>query len=103
MGGACQEALVDWSDDELKQVIRDELGEILGMRGEPSIWSIQRWPRTTPQYTIGHQDRIKRIRHFAAGLVGFELAGNFLDGIGVPQCIREGKDAARRLIDLFAT
>jgi len=103
VGGACQEALVDWSDDELKQVIRDELGEILGMRGEPSIWSIQRWPRTTPQYTIGHQDRIKRIRHFAAGLVGFELAGNFLDGIGVPQCIREGKDAARRLIDLFAT
>ena len=50
------------------------------------------------QYSVGHQARIERIRARAAALPGLRLAGNAYDGIGIPDCIRLGRQAARDLV-----
>jgi oxygen-dependent protoporphyrinogen oxidase len=52
------------------------------------------------QYEIGHLERLQRMRHFAS-LPGFVLAGNAFTGIGVPDCVRSGTQAADRLSSVF--
>ena len=49
------------------------------------------------QYTVGHQERVRRIEERVASLPGLCLAGNAYHGIGVPDCVRMGKEAARRI------
>jgi oxygen-dependent protoporphyrinogen oxidase len=50
------------------------------------------------QYAVGHQERIARIAARVAALPGLKLAGNAYDGIGIPDCIRLGRKAAKELI-----
>ena len=47
------------------------------------------------QYAVGHQERTARIAARVAALPGLRLAGNAYDGIGIPDCIRLGRKAAR--------
>ena len=50
------------------------------------------------QYAVGHKERIRRIGARVAELHGLRLVGNAYDGIGVPDCIRLGRQAARELV-----
>ena len=50
------------------------------------------------QYAVGHQERKQRIDARVAALPGLRLAGNAYDGIGIPDCIRLGRQAAKELI-----
>ena len=49
------------------------------------------------QYAVGHQERMQRVKRRVAALPGLRLVGNAYDGIGVPDCIRLGRKAAREL------
>jgi oxygen-dependent protoporphyrinogen oxidase len=50
------------------------------------------------QYAVGHQERMARVAARVAALPGLRLAGNAYDGIGIPDCIRLGRRAARELV-----
>jgi len=102
LGGMNNETLLEAPDDELVAVVRRELSEILGARifsaaVEPEHAQVSRWRRAMAQYAVGHKERIERIRDRVAALPGLRLAGNAYDGIGVPDCIRLGRQAAREL------
>jgi oxygen-dependent protoporphyrinogen oxidase len=103
LGGIRRESLPAESDEKVVSTVRRELGEILGSSIvppalEPEYVQITRWPRAMAQYTVGHKERVERIAARAAALGGLQLAGNAYDGIGVPDCIRLGRKAARELI-----
>jgi oxygen-dependent protoporphyrinogen oxidase len=103
LGGAKNEALLDQSDEALIATVRRELREILGPRvtglaTEPERTQVSRWRRAMAQYSVGHQDRVKRIAARVAELPGLRLAGNAYDGIGIPDCIRTGRKAAQELM-----
>ena len=55
------------------------------------------------QYAVGHQERMNRVKERVATLPGLRLAGNAYDGIGIPDCIRLGRQAARELAALGAS
>src|SRR5579862_7317099 len=102
LGGMKNEALMNASDAELIAIVRRELSEILGpkvipLRADPEIAQVSRWRRAMAQYAVGHQERMVRIREHVAALPGLRLAGNAYDGIGIPDCIRLGREAAREL------
>ena len=102
LGGARGDAMLEQTDDALIATVRRELGEILGanvlgLSMQPEHVQITRWRRAMAQYTVGHQERVARIRQHVAALPGLRLAGNAYDGIGVPDCIRLGRQAAREL------
>jgi protoporphyrinogen/coproporphyrinogen III oxidase len=102
LGGAHNEGLLAEPDAALIQMVRDELSAILGARvfdakAEPEFAQVTRWPRAMAQYAVGHKERVERIRARVAALPGLRLAGNAYDGIGVPDCIRLGRQAAREL------
>lgn len=97
VGGAMQPELLAKSDEEIVQLVREELADILGVRGEPLISVVARWNRSMPQYHVGHLERVARIETLAAGLPGFALAGNAYRGVGLPDVIHSGELAAERV------
>jgi protoporphyrinogen/coproporphyrinogen III oxidase len=97
-GGANAENVWAFSDDQIIAVVRNELQQILGVRAEPMFARVYRWKATMAQYTVGHLDRLDRIEKLRQQLHGLALAGNGYRGIGVPDCIRSGADAAAELI-----
>jgi protoporphyrinogen/coproporphyrinogen III oxidase len=103
LGGAKDEGLLDQSDEVLIATVRRELSEILGLRVVgPHIpaeaMQVSRWRRAMAQYAVGHQERMKRVKEHVAALPGLRLAGNAYDGIGIPDCIRTGRNAAKELM-----
>ena len=68
------------------------------LRIEPEHAQVSRWSRAMAQYAVGHQERRQRIAARVAALPGLRLAGNAYDGIGIPDCIRLGRQAAKELI-----
>jgi oxygen-dependent protoporphyrinogen oxidase len=98
LGGMKNEALLTEHDDVLVTTVRRELKEILGIEAEPKHTQVSRWRRAMAQYAVGHQVRAKRVAEHVAALPGLKLAGNAYDGIGIPDCIRLGRLAAKELI-----
>jgi len=103
VGGALQPQLAELPDKELQGIVRQELGELLGVHGEPEFCQIHRWLGTMPQYHVGHLDRVEAIEQRAANIPHFALAGNAYRGVGIPFCIRSGEQAAERIVGGFKT
>jgi len=82
------------TDDALVFAMRQEIREIAGVRAEPLFSEVFRWPRSMAQYTVGHAARMAELESRMASLPGLHLAGNGYNGIGVPDCVRMGKQAA---------
>ena len=87
--------LAGLSDEETVQIARMELRGILGLHAEPRFARLYRWPAAMAQYEVGHLDRLTEIDRLRQSLPGLALIGNAYRGIGVPDCIRSGRDAAK--------
>jgi oxygen-dependent protoporphyrinogen oxidase len=94
IGRAGDDDVLKRTDDELLQMVRDELHNVLGITAEPLLHRIFRWPQAMPQYTLGHLDRIAVIDRRLAEHPGLYVAGNAYRGIGLPDCIASGETAA---------
>jgi oxygen-dependent protoporphyrinogen oxidase len=94
LGGSDDAAVVQLENEEILRIVRDELRQILGLAAQPLFSRIYRWERSMAQYEVGHLERIAEIERLSAGLPGLALAGNAYRGIGVPDCIKSGTDAA---------
>lgn len=101
LGGVGREAILREDDAVLIRRVRDELCDIAGVTAEPDYAEVNRWDRGMPQYTLGHLDRLETIRRSLDRYPGLVLAGAAYRGIGIPDCIRDGTDAAGGLIRLF--
>jgi protoporphyrinogen/coproporphyrinogen III oxidase len=99
IGGVRAEAAWPLTDDQIVGLVRSELQQILGVRSEPLFTRVYRWKAAMPQYGIGHLERLERIERLRQQLPGLALAGNGYRGIGVPDCIRSGREAAAQVID----
>lgn len=95
--GSNAENVWPFSDDRSIEIVRDELQQILGLRAEPLFARVYKWRSAMAQYGVGHLDRLERIERLRQQLPGLALAGNGYRGIGVPDCVRSGRDAAKEL------
>jgi protoporphyrinogen/coproporphyrinogen III oxidase len=96
LGGALQEELLDLDDESLVACVEEDLQAILGFRATPIVRWLSRWPDGYPQYHVGHRGRVERIE--AALPSGLVLAGSAYHGVGLPDCIRSGSEAASRVL-----
>jgi oxygen-dependent protoporphyrinogen oxidase len=87
------------SDDAIVAAVCDEFRALLGVTAAPGLVEVQRWPDSMPQYEVGHPDRVAAIERAAASLPRFALAGAAYRGVGIPDCIRSGEEAARLILD----
>jgi oxygen-dependent protoporphyrinogen oxidase len=98
VGGALQPELGKLPDDEIRRIVLSELGELIGLSGEPEFCEVARWQQHMPQYHVGHLDLVRQIEERAAAIPHFALAGNAYRGVGVPFCIHSGEQAAEKLL-----
>ena len=102
IGGATQPELFDLEDEALGELVAHELGELIGVRGEPLLFQIARHPRAMPQYILGHLDRVAAIRRRLARHSGLFLTGIAFDGVGIPDCIHAAENTADAVLDSLA-
>jgi protoporphyrinogen/coproporphyrinogen III oxidase len=85
-------------DEGLLEAVLEELRETIGLTGDPLFTRIYRWPLSMAQYTVGHGRRVSAIEVRLRQNPGLYLAGNAYHGVGVPDCIRMGRDVAECIV-----
>ena len=98
VGGASRPELATMDDDQLKTMVLRELSKLLHVRGEPCYCNVAHWPGTMPQYHVGHRELVARIESRAAALPRLHLAGNAYHGVGLPDCVHSGEQAAEHAL-----
>jgi oxygen-dependent protoporphyrinogen oxidase len=100
LGGARDEEILQKGEKEIVQIVRDELEQIVGpvLRADPLFSRVYKWKAAMAQYTVGHLERMQRIEALRLKHPGLALAGNGYNGIGVPDCIRSGTEAAGKIL-----
>ncbi len=94
VGGALQAELFERDDAEIHALVRGELHQLLGIEAEPLLTRIARYPRSMPQYRVGHLQLVDKIEKQVAEHPGLVLAGNAYRGVGLADCVRSGEAAA---------
>lgn len=102
IGGQLQTAMMRLDDDAMIAAARDEFRKLLGVTAAPAFAIVRRWPDSMPQYEVGHLDRVVEIERAAAAIPRFALAGAAFRGVGIPDCVRGGEQAATAILDLLA-
>jgi len=97
LGGALQSEMMALSDAEMIGAARDEFASLLGVTAEPALTCVRRWPESMPQYAVGHLTRVAEIELAADAIPGLALAGAYLRGVGIPDCIASGERAAETI------
>jgi oxygen-dependent protoporphyrinogen oxidase len=98
IGGPGREAYAEQDDQSLTTMVRQELAEIMDLQAEPDLVQIDRWNKANPQYDLNHLDRVAELRSRAEANGSLYLAGSSYDGVGVPDCIRQGQEAAAKIL-----
>jgi len=101
LGGALHKDMMGLDDNDLLNVAIEEFNALLGIKARPGLSHVRRWPRSMPQYAVGHLQRAAAIGREAAELPSFALAGAFLHGVGIPDCIQGGEAAAEAIFADF--
>jgi oxygen-dependent protoporphyrinogen oxidase len=96
LGGGRDPNRLDSSDEDLIDAARAELGDLLGITGAPLVTRLFRWTRQSPQYEVGHLQRVATIDDHLASLPGVFLTGSGFRAIGIPDCIADGRATAAR-------
>lgn len=97
MGGALQPQVIQRDDAALIDTACKDLHDLLGITTEPQLAMLSRWPDSMAQYEVGHLERVARIRDRARTHMGLEFAGNGFEGVGIPDCVHSGENAAEAL------
>ncbi len=98
IGGARNEQVLQASDEEVVGTVREDLRQIIKLTADPLFTRVYRWRGAMAQYGVGHLERLQRIESLLQQLPGLALAGNGYRGIGVPDCVRSGSDAANKAL-----
>jgi len=96
-GGRTDPEAAAWSDERLGAAAQEDLGRALGVRGEPLARAVRRWPRAIPQYELGHGRFVALQAEIESELPGLYLAGSYLGGVSVADCVRNATDLAARI------
>ena len=97
LGGPRAEHQLADDDATLVRHAREELADLMDLDATPVLTTVHRHPRGTPQYEVGHADRIATAEQ--ALPPGLHLAGSAFHGIGIPDCIKSGQRAAEQVFE----
>ena len=101
VGRIGEEALLQRADEDLAALAAAELAAATGVRGAPITHRVTRWGGALPQYTVGHLDRVARIRAVIATQPGLAVCGAAYDGVGIPACVATGRTAAGQVMEFL--
>jgi oxygen-dependent protoporphyrinogen oxidase len=98
MGGAGREDVLAMSDATLVSMAEKQLAQLVGTRGSPIFARLYRHERASAQPVLGHETRVKRVRAREEQHPGLYVVGASMDGVGIPDCVRQANDLAKRIL-----
>jgi oxygen-dependent protoporphyrinogen oxidase len=100
VGRSGDEGWTALSDEEIVNRVRSDLKQILGIYAEPAFYEVTRLLQSMPQYPVGHLATIQAARkQLKEVMPEVFLAGAAYQGVGLPDCIQQGKEAAQQVIN----
>lgn len=102
-GGVRWPEAIDLPDDLVRKMLLGELDRVLGLRAEPELISLSRWPLGVPQPGRRHVSQVAEIRKRLGEQEGLVLAGGYLDGVSVADALLSGVTAARTISARLST
>ncbi|WP_207547237.1 FAD-dependent oxidoreductase, partial [Mycobacterium talmoniae] len=84
------------TDEELLDWAIADLATVFGVDADPLDVCVRRWVAAMPQYRPGHAGLVAELRAHLPPTVA--VAGNYLDGIGVPACVAAAGRAVAELL-----
>ncbi|HEY9734057.1 MAG TPA: protoporphyrinogen oxidase [Drouetiella sp.] len=97
LGGALHPEIFALSDGDLIQAALVELRTYLGIKRFPQKVWIKRWTNAMPQYTVGHLKLVEQLKNHFSAHDGLVWTNSALTGVGIPDCVRSGFEAAQTL------
>ncbi len=94
VGGDGFHESVDLTDEELLTAVKQDLGEIMHITGEPEMVKMYRWKYGIPQYRVGHRKLLDTIERELTSIGGTHIAGNAYYGIGLNDCVKQSHKVA---------
>jgi oxygen-dependent protoporphyrinogen oxidase len=98
VGRLGEDVILQRDDAELARLAAADLGEATGVLGRPADARVTRWGGGLPQYSVGHLDRVARIRADLAAQPGLAGCGAAYDGVGIPACIATAQQAVGQVL-----
>ncbi len=99
LGGARDPHALKHSDAELVDRSLGALRPLLGIAGDPLLTRVYRWDRANAQYEVGHLERVAAIDKALQRHPGIFVTGSGFHGVGIPDCVADGRLTARRVAD----
>lgn len=100
LGGVRRPDLVELSDEEIKQVVKEEVSEMMQLETfNPDLLKIFRYNYAIPQYGFESEEKMQAISKIESENPGLILAGNVRDGIGIADRINQGRAIAEQLTE----
>ena len=103
VGGAFGRHFLHLPDDELVSTVLKDLSGLLGLKGKPLFWSLQRYPDSMVQYAPGHQGLVRRMEEDAQRHAGLFLTGASYRGVGIPDCVEDAEKQAEKIFEYLST
>jgi oxygen-dependent protoporphyrinogen oxidase len=98
VGGAIQPGTFNHDDSKLIETSHKELVDLLEIKGQPLFAMVHRYPKSMPQFQVGHLELVTKIDHKVSKYPGLAIAGNAYGGVGIPDCIHSGESAAEAIL-----
>jgi oxygen-dependent protoporphyrinogen oxidase len=98
LGGARDPDVLRLSDEVLARRLREEMGPVLGLEGDPVLSRVYRWSEATPQMAVGHLGWMAEVEKELRRERGLFLAGGGFRVTGIPDCIADGRASASHAI-----
>ncbi|GGE72762.1 protoporphyrinogen oxidase [Priestia taiwanensis] len=104
VGRPGDEEIVEQTDGEIVNIVLEDLKRTMDIMEQPEFAVVTRWKDAMPQYTVGHKERLAQLAKFMKKeLPGIYIAGSSYSGSGLPDCILQGEEAVKQVLDyLFA-
>ncbi|GED71048.1 protoporphyrinogen oxidase [Brevibacillus reuszeri] len=98
VGKAGEQSFMQQTDEEVLDVVLHDLRKIMSIPKQPDFYKVTRLQNAIP-YVVGHLDWVRDVKSkIQSSLPGVLLAGASYSGVGVPDCIDQGKKAVSELI-----
>lgn len=78
---------------------RETIQKLLDIRSEPTYQRVDLWQDAQPQYNVGHLDLLAEIDEAIRVFPRVTLAGTSYRGVGIPDCLRQGREAATKIAE----
>jgi oxygen-dependent protoporphyrinogen oxidase len=101
VGGAVNEHLAEQDAETIKQQVRQELREIMGVTEEPLFCEVYSYKKGNVQYQVHHPRRVSEIEKDLIDFKGLYLAGSAYKGIGIPDCVKNGTENAEAALEFL--